>query len=89
MEPTAAAPQILEYVQSRMNVVAPNLSVLVGTAIASQLIGGAGGLHKLAKLPAGVIQVALGTFAAVLPSCWLTVILLFSFYHALFIICSL
>eukprot|EP00667_Euglena_gracilis_P009090 EG_transcript_9231 len=48
---------ILEYVQSRMNVVAPNLSVLVGTAIASQLIGGAGGLHKLAKLPAGVIQV--------------------------------
>ena len=42
--------------QSRMNVVAPNLSVIVGTAIASQLIGIAGGLHKLSKLPANVIQ---------------------------------
>jgi len=48
---------ILEYVQSRMSAVAPNLSVLVGTAIAAQLIGAAGGLHKLSKLPAGIAQV--------------------------------
>eukprot|EP00906_Rhabdomonas_costata_P039416 RCo055735 len=47
---------ILEYVQSRMAVVAPNLSVIVGTAIASQLIGVAGGLRKLAALPSSVIQ---------------------------------
>eukprot|EP01012_Entosiphon_sulcatum_P029127 TRINITY_DN3540_c0_g1_i1.p1 TRINITY_DN3540_c0_g1~~TRINITY_DN3540_c0_g1_i1.p1 ORF type:complete len:482 (+),score=89.50 TRINITY_DN3540_c0_g1_i1:33-1478(+) len=47
---------ILEYLQSRMGAVAPNLSVLVGTAIAAQLIGIAGGLDKLARLPSNIIH---------------------------------
>eukprot|EP00996_Jenningsia_fusiforme_P000147 NODE_1106_length_1700_cov_24.976984_g979_i0.p1 GENE.NODE_1106_length_1700_cov_24.976984_g979_i0~~NODE_1106_length_1700_cov_24.976984_g979_i0.p1 ORF type:complete len:500 (-),score=140.77 NODE_1106_length_1700_cov_24.976984_g979_i0:199-1626(-) len=47
---------ILEYVQSRMTVIAPNLSVIVGTAIAAQLMGIAGGLSNLAKLPSTIVQ---------------------------------
>eukprot|EP01006_Ploeotia_vitrea_P045131 TRINITY_DN66915_c5_g1_i1.p1 TRINITY_DN66915_c5_g1~~TRINITY_DN66915_c5_g1_i1.p1 ORF type:complete len:486 (+),score=84.42 TRINITY_DN66915_c5_g1_i1:38-1495(+) len=47
---------ILQYVQNRMGCVAPNLSAIVGTAIAAQLIGCAGGLDKLAALPSNVIQ---------------------------------
>jgi U4/U6 small nuclear ribonucleoprotein PRP31 len=47
---------ILDYVSSRMNAVAPNLSAIVGTRIAAQLIGIAGGLSALSKLPATIIQ---------------------------------
>eukprot|EP01062_Namystynia_karyoxenos_P073353 TRINITY_DN70155_c0_g1_i1.p1 TRINITY_DN70155_c0_g1~~TRINITY_DN70155_c0_g1_i1.p1 ORF type:complete len:528 (+),score=196.61 TRINITY_DN70155_c0_g1_i1:89-1672(+) len=61
---------ILEYVQSRMNLLAPNLSAIVGTQIAAQIIGAAGGLADLAKRPANVIRTlgkrreALGGFSA-------------------------
>jgi U4/U6 small nuclear ribonucleoprotein PRP31 len=44
--------KILEYVQSRMSLFAPNLSVLIGTQTAAKLIGATGGLHGLAKTPA-------------------------------------
>ncbi len=37
--------------------VCPNLSALVGPIIAARLIASAGGLHRLAKLPASTIQV--------------------------------
>lgn len=43
---------LTSYVQSRMNVFAPNLSVLVGTECAAQLISHLGGLNGLAKTPA-------------------------------------
>lgn len=49
--------KMLSYVESKMAVVAPNLSNLVGTAIAAKLIGAAGGLHKLAALPSTVLQI--------------------------------
>ena len=44
--------QIFSYVSSRMNVLAPNLSAIVGTTTAAKLLGVAGGLSALAKMPA-------------------------------------
>ncbi|KAF2018698.1 Nop domain-containing protein [Aaosphaeria arxii CBS 175.79] len=43
---------LTEYVQSRMNVFAPNLTTLIGSLTAAQLINYAGGLTGLAKTPA-------------------------------------
>ncbi|KAF8264964.1 hypothetical protein EI94DRAFT_1772531 [Lactarius quietus] len=43
---------IFMYVSSRMNVLAPNLSAIVGTTTAAKLLGVAGGLNGLAKMPA-------------------------------------
>jgi U4/U6 small nuclear ribonucleoprotein PRP31 len=51
---------LTSYVQSRMNVFAPNLTALVGSLTAAQLINYAGGLSGLAKTPASNIP-ALGT----------------------------
>lgn len=54
-----AKAKILRYVESRMHAVAPNLTEIVGADVAARLIGAAGGLTKLAALPAGIVQ-ALG-----------------------------
>jgi U4/U6 small nuclear ribonucleoprotein PRP31 len=43
---------LTEYVQSRMTVFAPNLTVLIGSLTAAQFINYAGGLAGLAKTPA-------------------------------------
>lgn len=43
---------IFEYVESRMTFIAPNLSMIVGAATASKILGAAGGLIKLSKIPA-------------------------------------
>lgn len=43
---------LTDYVQSRMNVFAPNLTALIGSLTAAQLINYAGGLAGLAKTPA-------------------------------------
>ncbi|PWN18456.1 Nop domain-containing protein [Microstroma glucosiphilum] len=48
---------ILEYVESRMSFIAPNLSALVGSNVATKLLGVAGGLTALSKIPACNIQV--------------------------------
>lgn len=48
---------IYDYVESRMRFVAPNLSALIGSEIASQLMGLAGGLVALTKIPGCNIQV--------------------------------
>ncbi|KAF7331955.1 Nop domain-containing protein [Mycena kentingensis (nom. inval.)] len=47
-----ARKKIFMYVSSRMNVLAPNLSAIVGTTTAAKLLGVAGGLGALAKMPA-------------------------------------
>ena len=47
---------IYSYVESRMTFIAPNLSVLVGAPIAAKLMGVAGGLTALSKMPACNIQ---------------------------------
>jgi U4/U6 small nuclear ribonucleoprotein PRP31 len=44
-----------------MNLVAPNLCQLVGSVVASRLIATAGGIDKLAAMPACNIQVMGGT----------------------------
>jgi U4/U6 small nuclear ribonucleoprotein PRP31 len=50
------------YVSSRMNVLAPNLSAIVGTTTAAKLLGVAGGLTDLAKMPACNVHVGTGVF---------------------------
>ena len=47
---------ILRLVQTKMGRIAPNLSAVVGTAIAAQLMGVAGGLAALSQMPACNIQ---------------------------------
>jgi len=42
---------LTDYVQSRMNVFAPNLTALIGSLTAAQLLNFAGGLKGLAKVP--------------------------------------
>ncbi|KAH8675305.1 hypothetical protein BX600DRAFT_169074 [Xylariales sp. PMI_506] len=42
---------LTEYVQSRMNVFAPNLTAVIGSLAAAQLINSAGGLTALARTP--------------------------------------
>jgi hypothetical protein len=45
------------YVSSRMNMLAPNLSAIVGTTTAAKLLGVAGGLGGLAKMPSCNVHV--------------------------------
>ncbi|TBU32009.1 Nop domain-containing protein, partial [Dichomitus squalens] len=47
-----ARKKIFQYVSSRMNILAPNLSAIVGTTTAAKLLGVAGGLSGIAKMPA-------------------------------------
>ncbi|CAF0788507.1 unnamed protein product [Rotaria sordida] len=42
---------ILSYVESRMTFIAPNLSIIVGASTAAKLMGLAGGLTNLTKMP--------------------------------------
>jgi nucleolar protein 58 len=48
---------LAEYLQSRMQAVAPNLTILVGELLAAKLIANAGSLMSLAKLPSSTIQI--------------------------------
>lgn len=43
--------RIYEYIESRMTFIAPNLSAVVGAATAARLMGAAGGLTSLSKMP--------------------------------------
>lgn len=52
-----AKKKVLDFVESRMERIAPNLSAVVGTEIAAKLMGTAGGLSALAKMPACNVQV--------------------------------
>lgn len=44
--------EIYNYVESRMSFIAPNVSAIVGASIAAKLMGVAGGLSNLSKMPA-------------------------------------
>lgn len=48
----AAKKKVLDFVESRMGYIAPNLSAIAGSAVAAKLMGTAGGLFSLAKMPA-------------------------------------
>ena len=49
------------YVSSRMNVLAPNLSAIVGTTTAAKLLGVAGGLAGVAKMPSCNVYVCVSS----------------------------
>lgn len=49
--------ELIQFMESRMSFLAPNLSYLLGTRVASQLIGIVGGLNLLSLIPACNIQV--------------------------------
>ncbi|MCL7039194.1 hypothetical protein MKW94_009351 [Papaver nudicaule] len=51
-----AKKEVLDFVESRMGYIAPNLSAIVGSAVAAKLMGTAGGLSALAKMPACNVQ---------------------------------
>ncbi|KAI8988163.1 hypothetical protein BDF20DRAFT_854223 [Mycotypha africana] len=53
----AARKKIMTYVESRMTVIAPNLSKVVGTATAARLLTAAGGLTAFCKIPSCNVQV--------------------------------
>jgi U4/U6 small nuclear ribonucleoprotein PRP31 len=62
--------QIFMYVSSRMNVLAPNLSAIVGTTTAAKLLGVAGGLVGLAKMPSCNVHVSCHRVSLILnPNC--------------------
>ncbi|KRZ63460.1 U4/U6 small nuclear ribonucleoprotein Prp31 [Trichinella nativa] len=44
--------KIYQFVESRMHCIAPNLSVILGPEIAAKLMGTAGGITQLSKIPA-------------------------------------
>lgn len=47
----SANKKVLDFVESRMGFIAPNLSAVVGSAVAAKLIATAGGLSSLANIP--------------------------------------
>ena len=49
--------QLFEYLQSKMDIVAPNLAALIGEVVGARLISHAGSLVNLAKSPASTIQI--------------------------------
>jgi hypothetical protein len=49
--------QLFDYLRSRMNAIAPNLTVLVGELVGARLIAHAGSLIQLAKQPASTVQI--------------------------------
>ncbi|XP_058195495.1 U4/U6 small nuclear ribonucleoprotein Prp31 homolog [Rhododendron vialii] len=48
--------KLLDCVESRMGHIAPNLSAIVGSAVAAKLMGTAGGLSALAEMPGCNVQ---------------------------------
>ncbi|KAG9008896.1 U4/U6-U5 snRNP complex subunit prp31 [Tulasnella sp. JGI-2019a] len=51
-----ARKKIFDYVRSRMSALAPNLSALIGSTTAAKILGVAGGLTALSKMPACNVQ---------------------------------
>merc|ERR1711920_473058 len=49
--------QLHDYLKKRMNVIAPNLTMLVGEIVGAQLIAHAGTLKNLAKYPSSTVQI--------------------------------
>lgn len=49
--------EIYDYVEGRMTFIAPNLSAIVGASTAAKILGVAGGLTKLSKMPSCNVQV--------------------------------
>eukprot|EP01084_Bolivina_argentea_P040662 75108_1 len=48
---------ILDFVSSKMNIIAPNVSALIGSELTAKLIGLVGGIKELSQMPSCNIQV--------------------------------
>jgi len=48
---------ILDYISTRMNLIAPNVCALIGSNVAAKVITAAGGIIELSKMPASNILV--------------------------------
>jgi len=57
IEITEYRAQLYDYLKSRMNAIAPNLTVLVGELVGARLIAHAGSLMNLAKHPSSTVQI--------------------------------
>lgn len=57
MELSEYRESLSEYLKTRMNAVAPNLTLMVGELVGAKLIAHAGSLINLAKYPASTIQI--------------------------------
>jgi len=69
--------ELHNYLVDKMNIVAPNLSTLIGEMVGARLIAHAGSLTNLSKYPASTVQIlgaekALFRFYHPLPHCILT-----------------
>merc|ERR1711935_396942 len=49
--------ELATYLRNKMEIVAPNLSTLIGDTVAARLIAKAGSLTNLAKAPASTVQI--------------------------------
>ncbi|XP_054785914.1 probable nucleolar protein 5-1 [Prosopis cineraria] len=49
--------QLYDYLKSRMNIIAPNLTALVGKLVGARLIAHGGSFLNLAKLPGSTVQI--------------------------------
>jgi nucleolar protein 56 len=49
--------RLYEYLQTKMNDIAPNLTSLIGEVVGARLISHAGSLSNLAKCPASTLQI--------------------------------
>lgn len=49
--------EIEEYIDSKMETIAPNLRLLVGSSLGAKLISHAGGLKRLASYPSSTVQI--------------------------------
>lgn len=56
MDLVDAKMKIFQYVESRMSFIAPNVSVVIGASTAAKIMGVAGGLTNLSKMPSCNIQ---------------------------------
>jgi nucleolar protein 58 len=54
---TESRARLYEYLQNRMNAIAPNLTMMVGELVGARLISHAGSLMNLAKQPASTVQI--------------------------------
>ncbi|WP_409200424.1 NOP5/NOP56 family protein [Methanobrevibacter sp. DSM 116169] len=49
--------EVINYINKKMNSLAPNLTDLLGSSLGAKLISHAGGLEKLASYPSGTVQI--------------------------------
>jgi U4/U6 small nuclear ribonucleoprotein PRP31 len=46
---------MLNFLENKMTLIAPNVSAIVGSRVAAKLIAAAGGIIELSRIPAGNI----------------------------------